>query len=80
MFDDPAGPKAAPLLEQQTADVRDVIAQGNDFPTGFEKDGVWSGLTKADGTPIKTASAALKYMDESDMFSARIDLCGKGPA
>ena len=81
MFDDPAGPKAQPVQAQISNDFRDMIDEGNDFPVGVEDaDGNWSGLTKADGTPLRTASAALDYLDEGDNFSARIDLCGKGPA
>lgn len=81
MFDDPAGPKAQPIQTQISNDFRDMIDEGNDFPVGVEDaDGNWSGLTKADGTPLRTASAALDYLDEGDNFSARIDLCGKGPA
>jgi hypothetical protein len=72
MFSDPASPEARAIQDSVAADMRgDIEADGN-FDLEIE--------TPDGGKRIMSAGALLDYLDEGDAFSARIDLCGKGPA
>jgi hypothetical protein len=66
-LDQPAGKKAEPVQRQREADLRDAVAQGDNpnvvLPNGREG----------------TLADLLDDLDQGDMVSARLDLCGKGP-
>ena len=71
LFDEPG--ESSDLLTAKTEDIRDVI--GEDGAGDFAAD-----IPLEDGRILASASDALEYLDEGDAFSARIDLCGKGPS
>lgn len=69
LFSDPASKEARV--------VQDAIA--DDLRTKIESDGDYA-LDMGDGKGERSASNVLDELDADDLFSARIDLCGKGPA
>ncbi|WP_278376115.1 hypothetical protein [Sulfitobacter pontiacus] len=72
MFSDPASPEARAIQDSVAADMRGDIEADGDFDLEIE--------TPDGGKRIMSAGSLLNYLDEGDAFSARIDLCGKGPA
>lgn len=62
---------------QEARVVQDAIA--DDLRTKIESDGDYT-LDMSDGKGERSASSVLDELDADDLFSARIDLCGKGPA
>ena len=71
MFNDFSSPEARAFQDQVAADIRDDIAKDGDRPVEIET---------ADGAKLRSMQAVLDYLDEGDRVSARLDLCGKGPA
>lgn len=71
MFSEPAGNEARTVQDQIAADVRDDIAKSGDVKLELET---------VDGAKLRSKQAVLDYIDEGDRVSARLDLCGKGPA
>lgn len=71
MFSEPTGNEARALQDQIAADVRDDIAKAGDMKLEIET---------VDGSKLRSKQAVLDYIDEGDRASARLDLCGKGPA
>lgn len=70
IFDNPAGTEARAIQDSITNDIlTDIEANG---PTEVN-------IALEDGRVLKTDQDVLTYLDEGDAFSARIDLCGKGP-
>lgn len=68
MFSDPASKEARSIQESVAADFRDQIKKDGDFAVDI-----------GDGKGERMASSVLDDLDLGDMFSARLDLCGKGP-
>ena len=71
MFSEPAGNEDRAVQDQIAADVRDDIAKSGDVKLELET---------VDGAKLRSKQAVLDYIDEGDRVSARLDLCGKGPA
>ena len=71
MFSEPAGNEVRAVQDQIAADVRDDIAKSGDVKLELET---------VDGAKLRSKQAVLDYIDEGDRVSARLDLCGKGPA
>ncbi len=72
MFSDPTSPEARVVQDSVAADIRTSVEADGDFDVQVPME---------DGSIVSMkASEALDYLDEGDKFSARIDLCGKGPA
>ena len=69
MFSDPASSEARVVQDAVSADFRDQIAKDGDFKVDL-----------GDGKGARPASEVLADLDQGDIFSARLDLCGKGPA
>ncbi len=71
MFSDPASPEAREIQETVASDIRTEIKKDGDFDLEIE--------TPDGGIRVMSASELLDDLDKGDAFSARIDLCGKGP-
>lgn len=71
MFSDPTSPEARAMQDTVAQDMRGDIEADGDFNLDIE--------TPDGGTRVMSANDLLNYLDEGDAFSARIDLCGKGP-
>lgn len=69
LFSDPTSKEARAVMDTVAADLRAEIEAGGDFKTDM-----------GDGKGERMASEVLADLDEGDKFSARIDLCGRGPA
>jgi hypothetical protein len=66
MFDDPGGPKAAPIREQMTQDMRDWADQNADARADL-----------GDGKGTRTFNDALDDLDAGDEFADMLNLCGR---
>jgi hypothetical protein len=68
LFSEPTSKEARAVMDTVADDLRAEIEAGGDFKVDM-----------GDGKGERLASDVLADLDEGDKFSARIDLCGKGP-
>jgi hypothetical protein len=66
MFSDPGN--ATDMQRAIASDINDQIRADGDFEVG-----------EIEGVQLRNASDVMRYLDEGDAFSARINLCGMGP-